>query len=161
MIALTSKEYTPSADNDDLSLEETDQKNTEYLKETLGEEELEEYLTNKVTLRWSRVFIVGIVVAIGLAAVTLLVCWIISYSVSIIFLYLPWIFIVEFGLLFIFGGCIGTVKQSFTIGAIKARLTRGERITGADTKIAIGSAYTYIVAGVLIGLASIIAWAVV
>ena len=158
---MTSKESIPATDNDDYSVENTDRENTESLKDISGEEDLEEYLTNKVTLRWSRVFIVGIVVAIGLAAVTLLVCWIISFSVSIIFLYLPWIFIIEFGLLFIFGGCIGTVKQSFTIDAIKARLTRGERITGADTKIAIGSAYTYIVAGVLIGLASIIAWAVV
>lgn len=130
------------------------------LSEDSAQENFEEYLTNKVQLRWSRVFIVSIVIAIVLVLVTLLVCWVISFSISFIFLYLSWILLFEFGLLFIFGGCIGTVKQSFTISSIKARLTRGERITGADTKIALGSAYSYIFAGVFVGLVSLIAWTI-
>ncbi len=128
------------------------------LSKDSAQEDYEEYTTNIVRLRWSRVLIVSVAVAIVLVLVTLLGCWIISFSISIIFIYLSWILLVEFGLLFIFGGCIGTVKQSFTINSIKARLTRGERITGADTKIAIGSAYSYIFAGVFVGLASLIAW---
>ena len=130
-------------------------------KASSDQKELEEYLSNEVTLRWSRVFIVSIVVAVVLVLVTLLVCVIIKNAVPLIFLFLPWIFLIEFGLLFIFGGCIGTVKQSFTIGIIRARLTRGERVTGADTKIAIGSAYTYILAGVYVSIASLIAWLIV
>ena len=130
-------------------------------KTSSNETALEEYLSNEVTLRWSRVFIVSIVVAVVLVSVTLLFCLIIKNAVNLIFLFLPWIFLIEFGLLFIFGGCIGTVKQSFTIGVIRARLTRGERVTGADTKIAIGSAYTYIFAGIYVSLASLISWLII
>ena len=53
------------------------------------------------------------------------------------------------------------MKQSFTLDRIKVRLFKGEHITGADTKIAIGSAYTYIFAGVILGIVSLIAWYIV
>lgn len=158
---MTIEEPETSTNDEEILTTKEDQEFDARLNKDRNREDNEEYLTNKVRLRWSRVFLVSVVVAIVLVLVTLFVCWIISFSNQIIFLYLSWIFLFEFGLLFIFGGCIGTVKQSFTIDSIRVRLTRGERITGADTKIAIGSAYTYIFAGIFIGVASLIAWAII
>ena len=120
--------------------------------------ELEKYLSSKVKLRWSRVLIVGFAVSIVLIGVTLLVVWIISNTNQLIWYYTTWIFFIECGLLFIFGGCIGTVKQSFTLDSVKVRIFKGEKITGADTKIALGSAYTYVLTGFFIGIASLISW---
>ncbi len=157
---MTIKESDTSKTNEETHTVQENHEFNDSLREDGAQEHLEEYLTNKVQLRWSRVLIVSIVVAIVLVLVTLLACWIISFSNPIIFLFLSWIFLIELALLFVFGGCIGTVKQSFTIDSIKSRLTRGERITGADTKIAIGSAYSYIFAGVFLGLASLIAWSI-
>ncbi|MHA1555814.1 MAG: hypothetical protein ACTSPM_02660 [Candidatus Heimdallarchaeota archaeon] len=157
---MTIKEPDTSNIDDETQNSQESRELDDSLSKPKDQEQLEEYLTNKVRLRWSRVFLVSIVVAIVLVLVTLLVCWIISFSNQFIFIYLSWIFLFEFGLLFIFGGCIGTVKQSFTMSSIKARLTRGERITGADTKIALGSAYSYIFAGVFLALASLIAWSI-
>ena len=121
-------------------------------------EELAKYLSSKVKLRWSRVLIVGFVVSIVLVLVTLLVVWIISNTNALVWYFTTWIFFIECGLLLIFGGCIGTVKQSFTLDNIKVRIFKGEKITGADTKIALGSAYTYVLTGVFLGLASFISW---
>ncbi len=133
----------------------------ESSEEEISSETFEEYESAKVKLRWSRVLIVASVLALFFVGVTLLVLYFISKNNSVIFLYLPTFYLIECGLLLTFGGCVGTVRQSFTIDAIKHRLVKGEKITGADTKIAIGSAYTYIIAGFLIGFASFIAWLVV
>jgi hypothetical protein len=116
----------------------------------------------QVKLKWSRVFLVGLIVGLFFCAITLLIVWIVANAGRPqLYLFLPWIYFIEFGLMFIFGGCIGTVKQSFTIDAIRRRMAKGEKITGADTKIAIGSAYTYIFSGVVIGIASLITWVIV
>jgi hypothetical protein len=120
------------------------------------------YESMKVKLKWSRVIIVGLVIGLFICGITLLIVWLISRNDrEQLWLFLPWIFFIIFGLLFIFGGCVGTVKQSFTLDAIRRRMAKGEKITGADTKIAIGSAYTYILSGVVVGIASLIAWLVV
>ncbi|NHJ04726.1 MAG: hypothetical protein EAX90_07880 [Candidatus Heimdallarchaeota archaeon] len=124
-------------------------------------EELEKYLTSKVKLRWSRVFILSIIISIVLVLINILVVWLVHYSIALIYYWTPWFFFIECGLLLIFGGCVGTTKQSFTLDKIKVRIFKGENITGADTKIALGSAYTYIFTGVFMGLASIIAWLIV
>lgn len=120
------------------------------------------YDSMKVKLKWSRVLIVGLVIGLIICGITLLIVWLVSRNDrEQLWLFLPWIFFIIFGLLFVFGGCVGTVKQSFTLDAIRRRMAKGEKITGADTKIAIGSAYTYILAGVVVGIASLIAWLVV
>lgn len=120
----------------------------------------EQYGSIEVKLNWSRVIIVAIVISLIVVGITLLTFWILGrqYDEVLVFFFLSWAFLIETGLLLIFGGCVGTVRQSFTIDRIKKRFTKGESITGADTKIAIGSAYTYILSGVLLGLASFIAW---
>ncbi|MHA1123374.1 MAG: hypothetical protein ACTSUW_01475 [Candidatus Heimdallarchaeota archaeon] len=118
------------------------------------------YESIEVKLKWSRVIIVAIVISLFVVGITLLVFWILGrqYDEVFVFIFLSWAFLIETGLLLIFGGCIGTVRQSFTIDRIRKRFTKGESITGADTKIAIGSAYTYILSGLLLGLASFLAW---
>lgn len=132
--------------------------NTEYIPTDPAE--IEKYLSSKVKLRWSRVIIVSFVISIVLVLVSLLVIWIISLANAVVW-YLPsWIFFIECGILLIFGGCMGTMKQSFTIDRIKVRFFKGEKITWADTKIAVGSAYSYIFAGIIIGIASLVAWAI-
>lgn len=120
----------------------------------------EPYESLEVKLKWSRVIIVAIVISFIVVGITLLIFWILGrqYDEVLVFFFLSWAFLIETGLLLIFGGCIGTVRQSFTIDRIKKRFTKGESITGADTKIAIGSAYTYILSGLLLGLASFLAW---
>ena len=123
-------------------------------------DELEKYLSSKVKLRWSRVVIVSFVVSIVLILVSLLVVWIISLANPAVWYLISWIFFIECGVLLIFGGCMGTMKQSFTIDRIKVRFFKGEKITWADTKIAVGSAYSYIFAGIIIGIASLVAWAI-
>lgn len=124
-------------------------------------EELESYISNAVKLRWSRVIIVAFVIGLVLIAVNLIIIWVVNMYYPIFYLGLPWYFFIEMGILFIWGSCLGTMKQSFTIDRIKNRLIKGEPITGADTKIAIGSAYTYILAGVILGIASFISWLIV
>jgi len=120
----------------------------------------EPYESLEVKLRWSRVIIVALVISFVVVGITLLIFWILGrqYDEVLVFFFLSWAFLIETGLLLIFGGCIGTVRQSFTIDRIKKRFTKGDSITGADTKIAIGSAYTYILSGLLLGLASFLAW---
>lgn len=120
----------------------------------------EPYESIEVKLKWSRVIIVAFVISFFIVGITLLIFWILGrqYDEVLVFFFLSWAFLIETGLLLIFGGCIGTARQSFTIDRIKKRFTKGESITGADTKIAIGSAYTYILSGVLLGLASFLAW---
>ncbi|HUU77202.1 MAG TPA: hypothetical protein VMX55_02575 [candidate division Zixibacteria bacterium] len=124
-------------------------------------EELEKYITSKVKLRWSRVFILSVIISTVIALINILVVWIIHFSNALIKYWTPWFFFIECGLLLIFGGCVGTTKQSFTLDKIKVRFFKGENITGADTKIALGSAYTWIFTGVFLGLASLIAWLIV
>ncbi|MCK5299421.1 MAG: hypothetical protein KAJ76_10970, partial [Candidatus Heimdallarchaeota archaeon] len=128
--------------------------------EQISESEIpkEPYESVEVKLKWSRVIIVAIVISFIVVGITLLIFWILGrqYDEVLVFFFLSWAFLIETGLLLIFGGCIGTVRQSFTIDRIKKRFTKGESITGADTKIAIGSAYTYILSGVLLSLASLI-----
>ncbi|MCK5046026.1 MAG: hypothetical protein KAS22_05565 [Candidatus Heimdallarchaeota archaeon] len=130
--------------------------------EQISESEIpkEPYESVEVKLKWSRVIIVAIVISFIVVGITLLIFWILGrqYDEVLVFFFLSWAFLIETGLLLIFGGCIGTVRQSFTIDRIKKRFTKGESITGADTKIAIGSAYTYILSGLLLGLASFLAW---
>lgn len=130
--------------------------------EQISESEVpkEPYESVEVKLKWSRVIIVAIVVSFVVVGITLLIFWILGrqFDEVLVFSFLSWTFLVETGLLLIFGGCIGTVRQSFTIDRIRRRFTKGESITGADTKIAIGSAYTYILSGLLLGLASFLAW---
>ena len=130
--------------------------------EQISESEIpkEPYESVEVKLKWSRVIIVAIVISFIVVGITLFIFWILGrqYDEVLVFFFLSWAFLIETGLLLIFGGCIGTVRQSFTIDRIKKRFTKGESITGADTKIAIGSAYTYILSGLLLGLASFLAW---
>jgi len=127
-----------------------------------GPTEEDVYDSMKVKLKWSRVFIVGLIIGLLIVAVTLLIIWLVSMNGQMQrWLYLSWIYFITCGLMLIFGGCVGTVKQSFTIDAIRKRMAKGEKITGADTKIAIGSAYTYIFAGTVVGIASLIAWLIV
>jgi hypothetical protein len=121
----------------------------------------EEYDSNDVKLNWSRVIIVAIVIALFITGLTLFIFWIISRNAgTYVYLFVSWVYFIETGLLLIFGGCVGTVRQSFTIDRIKKRFSKGDKITGADTKIAIGSAYTYILSGVLLGIVSVIAWVI-
>ncbi|MFW9922550.1 MAG: hypothetical protein ACFFDW_04585 [Candidatus Thorarchaeota archaeon] len=90
--------------------------------------------------------------------ITLLIAYILSFYYVTIYLLLPWIYFIITGAVFIWSGCIGTMKQSFTLDRIKVKITKGESITGADTKIAIGSAYTYFIAALIVGLASLFSW---
>ena len=134
----------------------------EYVEQiSVTEPSEEEYESLDVKLNWSRVIIVSIVITLVIVGITQIVFWIISSRIgTYVYLFVSWAYLIETGLLLIFGGCIGTVRQSFTIDRIKRRFTKGEKITGADTKIAIGSAYTYILSGFLMGIVSIIAWAI-
>ncbi|MBK5113355.1 MAG: hypothetical protein KGD59_12075 [Candidatus Heimdallarchaeota archaeon] len=121
----------------------------------------EEYDSKDVKLNWSRVIIVATVIALFITGLTLFVFWIISRNAgTYVYLFVSWAYFIETGLLLTFGGCVGTVRQSFTIDRIKKRFSKGDKITGADTKIAIGSAYTYILSGVLLGIVSVIAWVI-
>ena len=127
-----------------------------------GPTEEDIFKSMQVKLRWSRVLIVGLIVGLFICAITLLIVWLISRNDRAhVILFLPWIYFIVCGLMLIFGGCVGTVKQSFTLDIIRRRMAKGETITGADTKIAIGSAYTYIFAGVIVGIASLITWLIV
>ncbi|MHA1739522.1 MAG: hypothetical protein ACTSXA_00915 [Candidatus Heimdallarchaeota archaeon] len=140
----------------------TEELNDYYSAMETGPTEDDIYDSMKVKLKWSRVLIVGLIIGLLICAITLLIVWLVSRNGrEHLWVFLPWIFFIIFGLMFIFGGCVGTVKQSFTIDAIRRRMAKGESITGADTKIAIGSAYTYILAGAIVGIASLIAWLVV
>ena len=112
----------------------------------------------EVKLKLAIVFIVSLVLTVVIISLTVLIVWIVHFNRAQIYLYTPFIFFVECGFLFIFGGCIGTVKQSFTIDWVKVKLMKGEHITGADTKIAICSAYTYILVGLFLSIISLIAW---
>ncbi|NHJ32866.1 MAG: hypothetical protein FK732_08385 [Asgard group archaeon] len=142
----------PTSNTHEDSNEQTDQISDDEIPD-------EEYESLEVKLNWSRVIIVAIAITFFVAGLTLLIFWIISRKSGIyVYLFVSWVYFVETGLLLIFGGCIGTVRQSFSIDRIKRRFTKGEKITGADTKIAIGSAYTYIISGLLLGIVSVIAW---
>ncbi|MBD3190129.1 MAG: hypothetical protein GF308_05775 [Candidatus Heimdallarchaeota archaeon] len=107
-------------------------------------------------IRWSHVFMIAIILAVIVIAINLLLFWILLRND--LFGNLPLWLLIECALLLIFGGCLGTAKQSFMISYLKNRLVKGEKITGKDTKIAIGSAYTYIIAGFFIGFASFLSW---
>ncbi|NHJ86399.1 MAG: hypothetical protein FK734_13125 [Asgard group archaeon] len=119
------------------------------------------YVTQKVKLRWSRVFLVAIILTIFLTGISVIIIWRVSIDREQVILFSPMFFFIECGLLLIFGGCIGTIKQSFTIDFIKVKLMKGEKISFADTKIAIGSAYSYILTGVFLGVVSLIAYLIV
>jgi hypothetical protein len=141
--------------------EETSDVPDEYMEHITESEIPEETLESMdVKLKWSRVIIVAFVITLIVVGLTLLVFWILGrqYNDELVFAFLSWAFLIETGLLLTFGGCVGTVRQSFTIDRIRKRFTKGETITGADTKIAIGSAYTYIFSGVLLGLVTFLAW---
>ena len=146
---------------DQLTTSEVSEDPDEFI-EQISESEIpkEPYESVEVKLKWSRVIIVAIVISFIVVGITLLIFWILGrqYNEDLVFFFLSWAFLIETGLLLIFGGCMGTVRQSFTIDRIRRRFTKGESITGADTKIAIGSAYTYILSGLLLGLASFLAW---
>jgi len=122
----------------------------------------EEYESLDVKLNWFRVIIVAFAITVVIAGIIQLIFWILSryYAPEIVYLFLSWGYLIATGLLLIFGGCIGTVRQSFTIDRIRKRFSKGEKITGADTKIAIGSAYTYIFSGFFLGILTIIIWAI-
>lgn len=127
-----------------------------------GPTEEDIYDSMQVKLKWSRVLIVGFIIGLLICLITMFVLWLVARNGrEHLWLFLAWIYFITCGLMLIFGGCVGTVKQSFTLDAIRRRMAKGDKITGADTKIAIGSAYTYILAGVVVGIASLIAWLVI
>ncbi len=132
--------------------------------EHLSESEIteEEYISMAVKLNWFRVIIVAFAITVIISGIVQLIFWILSkyYASELVYPFLSWAYLIATGLLLTFGGCVGTAKQSFTIDRIRKRFSKGETITGADTKIAIGSAYTYIFSGVLLGIISIIVWAI-
>ncbi|NHJ41114.1 MAG: hypothetical protein FK731_13870 [Asgard group archaeon] len=137
------------------SIEEFD----EFVTEIKADKEVEiPYDSQYVKLNWLRVILISLFLTIFAVGITLLVLWIISRNKSYIFNYSPWFFLFECGLFFTFGGCVGTFKQSFSISFLRNRFLKKDSITGADTKLAIGSSYTYIFAGALLGLASYFAW---
>lgn len=111
-----------------------------------------------IKLRWSRVFMIATILSLFVIVVNILAFWLLLNND--LFGNLPLWLLIECGLLLIFGGCLGTTKQSFMINWVKVKLLKGEKITGKDTKIAIGSAYTYIIAGFFVGIASFISWIV-
>lgn len=127
--------------------------------DTTEDSEIVPYDSQKVKLKWSRVIIVSFVLAIFTAGLTLLTMWIIisKNENKAIYLLLEIILLIECGVFFTFGGCVGTFKQSFTINRLRFRKNKEKQITGADTKIAIASSYTYVFAGILLGLMSLIA----
>lgn len=112
------------------------------------------YETNIVKLNWLRVFIVSIIVTIVFTGLTFLVIWIIGRNNYAIWAFVDWILFIEFGVFLTFGGCLGTWKQSFSLNQLNVKLFKGDKLTGADTKLAIGSSYTYIIAGCFIGIIS-------
>ncbi|NHK29784.1 MAG: hypothetical protein FK730_00435 [Asgard group archaeon] len=137
------------------SIEEFDEFLTE---ETIEKEDEVPFDSQIVKLNWFRVFFISFLLTIFAIGVTLLVLLIISRNKPLIFIYSPWFFLIECGLFLTFGGCIGTFKQSFTISYLRNRFFKTDKITGADTKLAIASSYTYVFVGILLGLASILAW---
>lgn len=146
------KEYPPH------SIEEYD----EFISEDKVEKEDEDPFDSQyVKLNWYRVIFISLFLSFFVVGITLLVLWLISRNKSYIFNYSPWLFLLECGLLLTFGGCVGTFKQSFSLSYLRNRFLKKDKITGADTKLAIGSSYTYIFAGVLLGLASYFAWLVI
>ena len=92
-------------------------------------EEIDEipYETQKVKLRWSRVFLIATILTIILTGISVLIIWRVSINREQVILFSPMFFFIECGLLLIFGGCIGTIKQSFTIDYIKVKLMKGEK----------------------------------
>ena len=133
----------------------------DFLEEdTLEEnEEIIPYDSLKVKLNWLRVILVGIVLSIFTAGLTLLTMWIIisRNDNRTIYLFTEIILLIECGVFFTFGGCVGTFKQSFTLSRLRFRKDKDKKITGADIKLAIGSSYTYVFAGIILGLFSLIA----
>jgi len=122
----------------------------------LVDEESIPYETPEIKLRWLHVFIVSLVITGVFTALTFFIVWLVGRSYSIVWAFLDWIFFVECGVLFTFGGCLGTWKQSFSINALSRRIFKSEKLTGADTKLAIGSSYSYVLTGVFLGLISLI-----
>jgi len=123
------------------------------------DEEVIPYDSMKVKLNWSRVIFVGIILSIFTTGLTLLAMWIIisRNDNRAIYLLTEIILLIECGIFFTFGGCVGTFKQSFTLNRLRFRKNKDKKITGADTKLAIGSSYTYVFAGIILGLFSLIA----
>jgi hypothetical protein len=116
------------------------------------------YRPSEVEIRWSQVGLVGSILGLVIVGLNFLFFLILKINRPYVFIYLPWAFFLECGLLLTFGGCVGTVKQSITIDRIRKKLSKGENVNWIDTKIALGSAYTYILAGVILAIASFIAW---
>ncbi len=114
------------------------------------------YETMVVKLNWFRVVLVSLIVTAFITALTFFVVWLVALNYSVVWAFLDWIFFIECGILFTFGGCLGTWKQSFSLNVINRRLFKGDRLTGADTKLAIGSSYSYIFSALLLGLISVI-----
>ncbi|MCF2143863.1 MAG: hypothetical protein K9W42_09200 [Candidatus Heimdallarchaeota archaeon] len=114
------------------------------------------YETMVVKLNWFRVVLVSLIVTAFLTALTFLVVWLVALNYSVVWAFLDWIFFIECGILFTFGGCLGTWKQSFSLNVINRRLFKADKLTGADTKLAIGSSYSYIFSALLLGLISVI-----
>jgi hypothetical protein len=127
-------------------------------EETIDKEDEVPFESQIVKLKWFRVLLISFILTIFTVGVTLIVLVIINRNRSYIFLYSPWFFLVECGIFFTFGGCVGTFRQSFTISYLRNRFFKTEKITGADTKLAIASSYTYVFVGLLLGLASFFAW---
>ena len=127
-------------------------------EETIDKEEEVPFETQIVKLNWFRVLLISIILTFFTVGVTLIVLVIINRNRSYIFLYSPWFFLVECGIFFTFGGCVGTFRQSFTISYLRNRFFKTDRITGADTKLAVASSYTYVFVALLLGLASFLAW---
>ena len=142
----------------DISVQTSGDELLEEKKETLSEEELErrQEAAAKLRIRWSRVLILALILSVIFIGINWLVFWILLRNGFV--LNLPLALLIECGILLIVGGCLGTIKQSFMINRLKIRVFKGEKITMADTKIALGSAYTYILLGVFVGIASGIFW---
>jgi hypothetical protein len=127
-------------------------------EETIDKEDEVPFESQIVKLNWFRVLLISIILTFFTVGITLIVLVIINRNRPVIFLYSPWFFLIECGIFFTFGGCIGTFRQSFTISYLRNRFFKTDKITGADTKLAIASSYTYVFAALLLGLASFLAW---
>ncbi|MBN1330787.1 MAG: hypothetical protein JXA54_15045 [Candidatus Heimdallarchaeota archaeon] len=158
---MESKEQLESSKSQVNSQEKVNNDFEDFLHEdSLSKEsEVIPYDSMKVKLKWSRIILVGIILSIFTTGLTLLTMWIIisRNDNRSIYLFTEIILLIECGLFFTFGGCVGTFKQSFTINRIRFRKNNDKKITGADTIMAIGSSYTYVFAGLILGLFSLIA----
>ncbi|NHJ49075.1 MAG: hypothetical protein FK733_14910 [Asgard group archaeon] len=134
----------------------------EFISDKKTEEEIEEVEvpleSQVVKLNWLRVLTITLILTTIVVGITLIALLIVSRNKELIFLFSPHIFFLECGIFLTFGGCLGTFRQSFSISYLRHKFTKTDMITGADTKLAIASSYTYIFAGVLLGLASLLAW---